>query len=84
MVDAVDRLAGADGTVSAAATVHDGRATVTLLDDGASPPDPETWPGATGLVDRRHRFRILDRHNAQVLEKDLPAGVASGGSAPVS
>jgi hypothetical protein len=84
MVDAVDRFGGADGTVSAAATVHDGRATVTLLDDGSPPPDPEIWPGATGLVDRRHRFRILDRHNAQVLEKDLPAGVANGGSAPVS
>ncbi|HMB67827.1 MAG TPA: hypothetical protein VKU85_00900 [bacterium] len=84
MIDAVDRLGGAEGTVSAAATVHDGRATVTLLDDGAPPADPATWPGATGLVDRRHRFRILDRHNAQVLEKDLPAGVANGGSAPVS
>jgi hypothetical protein len=85
IVDAVDRLAGREGTVSAAATVHDGRATVTLLDDGSPPADPDSWPGATGLVDRRHRFRILDRHNAQVLEKDVPAtGVAGGGIAPVS
>jgi hypothetical protein len=74
MVDAVDRLGARDGAISAAATVHDGRATVTLLDDGDPPADPGSWPGASGLVDRRHRFRILDRHNAQVLEKDVPAG----------
>ena len=69
LLETVHRAMG-DATVSASATVHDGRITVTLLDDGdAVAGEEETEPGA--FLDRRHRFRVLDRHNALVLERDV-------------
>ena len=50
-------------------TVVDERASVTLLDAGDPRPGEEVRDGAR--VDRIHSFRILDRHNAVVLEKDF-------------
>ena len=58
-----------EGDVSASVAVHDGRATVTILDSGKPHENGSEEPGPA--VDRKHRFRILDRHNAIVLEKDL-------------
>lgn len=73
--DALGRLPVAEGDLSASATVHDGRVTITILDGGAAPEgDP---PRPVPPVDRIHRFRILDRHNALVLEKDLKPGLGA-------
>ena len=59
------------GAIGLSATVHDGRVTLTILDSGAARENEVICPGEEGRVDRIHRFRILDRHNALVLEKDL-------------
>jgi hypothetical protein len=59
------------GAIGLAATVHEGRATLTVLDSGPARENEVICPGEEGRVDRMHRFRILDRHNALVLEKDL-------------
>jgi len=72
--DALARLPAAEADLSAAATVHDGRATITILDGGPPPAGEGLAPVPGGPVDRIHRFRILDRHNALVLEKDLERG----------
>jgi hypothetical protein len=68
--------------LSASVGVHEGRATVTLLDSGAPRENEVILPGEGGRVDRIHRFRILDRHNALVLEKDV--AVAAGTYGEVS
>jgi hypothetical protein len=60
-----------EGDLVLSATVHDGRATLTLLDSGEPRENEVICPGDEGRVDRIHRFRILDRHNALVLERDL-------------
>ncbi|GJM45242.1 MAG: hypothetical protein DHS20C21_20840 [Gemmatimonadota bacterium] len=59
-----------DGDLSISVTVHDGRATITVLDAGR-PRENAVIQSDGDQVDRIHRFRILDRHNAIVLEKDL-------------
>ncbi len=49
------------------ARVHDARVTITLLDEGSgSRPDERATEGRGGM--RVHRFRILGRHHATVLE----------------
>jgi len=59
------------GAIGISVTVHEGRVTLTILDSGAARENEIICPGEEGRVDRIHRFRILDRHNALVLEKDL-------------
>ena len=66
-----------EGDVAASVAVHDGRATITILDGGKPRENEVILPGNGARVDRIHRFRILDRHNALVLEKDLAGGVAT-------
>lgn len=61
-----------DGDFAVSVTVHEGRATITVL-DGGRPRAAVDATAASGRVDRIHRFRILDRHNALVLEKQLGA-----------
>lgn len=61
-----------DGDFAVSVTVHEGRATITVL-DGGRPRAAVDATAASGRVDRVHRFRILDRHNALVLEKQLGA-----------
>jgi hypothetical protein len=70
-----------EGDVSASVAVHDGRATVTILDSGKPRANEVFRPGEGGGVDRVHRFRILDRHNAVVLEKDFSERCPRLGSA---
>lgn len=65
--------------ISASVGVHEGRATVTLLDSGAPRENEIIVPGEDGRVDRIHRFRILDRHNALVLEKDVAVAMGMQG-----
>ncbi|MEZ5065073.1 MAG: hypothetical protein R3B81_10075 [bacterium] len=74
MVAVLEEENSEDGALSLSATVHDGRATLTLLDSGLPRENEVICPGDPTRVDRIHRFRILDRHNALVLEKDLPVG----------
>ncbi|MBZ0268307.1 hypothetical protein K8I85_09125 [bacterium] len=61
-----------DGDFAVSVTVHEGRATITVL-DGGRPRAAMDAPSGSDRVDRIHRFRILDRHNALVLEKQLGA-----------
>ncbi len=72
MLEAMARARGDTDDLALSVTVHDGRATLTLLDSGPPCANEVVVPGAGGRVDRIHRFRILDRHNALVLEKDVP------------
>jgi hypothetical protein len=60
-----------DADLSASVTVHDGTASVTILDRGRPRENEVIHPGLGAAVDRIHRFRIPDRHNALVLEKRL-------------
>ncbi len=72
MVDVLETALG-DGTdLAVSVTVHEGRATITLLDSGPPREPSIVIPEAGGRVDRIHRFRILERHNALVLERDVP------------
>lgn len=81
MTESLARCIGDGHDLAASATVHDGRATITLLDSG--PEVAGEREGPPERVDRTHRFRILDRHNALVLEKDL-SGTPVAGEAPDS
>ena len=74
MVAVLDLAQDPELDISLAVTVHEGRATLTLLDSGPARPSEAGIPPEGAHVDRYHRFRILDRHNALVLEKDLEAG----------
>lgn len=64
---------------SASVGVHDGRATITFLDSGPARENEIILPGDGARVDRIHRFRILDRHNALVLEKDVAVAAEAWG-----
>jgi hypothetical protein len=75
MVELLDDTSDLDLDVSMSVTVHEGRATLTLLDSGPARPGIADPSSEGGPIDRVHRFRILDRHNALVLEKDLAVGI---------
>jgi len=62
-----------DADLAAAVTVHDGTAAITILDRGQPRAGEVIEPREGAPVDRIHRFRIPDRHNALVLEKRLGA-----------
>jgi hypothetical protein len=78
MMDAVARIRPGEGALSAAAAVHGGRATITLLDSGPVGDEDASCPPGAEHVDHVHRFRILDRHNALVLETVLGGGRPPG------
>lgn len=70
MGDILETAAAALGDLTLSVTVHDGRATMTILDNGPARP-ARVIETAGARVDRVHCFRVLDLHNALVLERDL-------------
>jgi hypothetical protein len=78
LLEGLDEADDPPGPVALSVAVHDGRATVTLLDSGPPRENEVVVPGRGAGVDRLHRFRILDRHNVLVLERDLAGRAASG------
>lgn len=72
MVDALaESWESDDADLSASVTVHEGTASVTILDMGHPRTSEVLRPGDGAPFDRIHRFRIPERHNALVLEKHL-------------